>query len=496
MSRTPIRYQNFDGLLNNGVSDFMLRDNELTACKNVWMYKIGKLEKVPGYTKSASSGVFTANGIDFLHHYYDTANRVDYQIGAAFDGSNTLFKYRTTGAWSSTALTLTTAGSALWSAQSFIGKTYIVGYLGGSYYAPISVNGTTFTQSSSTDASLTNIPSGKYITAYRDKLYILNARANSTNYPSRTYFSNQPVNGVITWNLTDEYFFECGENDGDEITGGAVAVDRLLVFKKYSTWKHDGLSQKKIANIGCDSYKSIKVISDTIYWFNRHGFWMWNGSSPVLISERAKEYIDAIDPTKLDQVYAAEFYRGEYRAHIGTVTVNKMVYRNAWFCYDTLRQRCYIRCTFWSATTTDTVKVVGNYIEGGKQRMYFGDNDGHLYKFAEKSDRIFSDDGHEIDSFFETKMLDHGVPEDVKFSNHMTVFTKNCYGMKVAIDKDNSGEFSEDNADVLNNNIQQVEIAGSANRFKYRFYEKSDGLSWEFEGFVVETQVKEEAYAQ
>ena len=49
-----IRYLNLDGLLNAGVSDFLMLNNECSAMKNCWVTKIGKLEKVPGYSDCTS----------------------------------------------------------------------------------------------------------------------------------------------------------------------------------------------------------------------------------------------------------------------------------------------------------------------------------------------------------------------------------------------------------------------------------------------------------
>jgi hypothetical protein len=496
LARTPIRYLSFDGLMNNGVGDFLLQDNELAYCKNVWIYKIGKLEKVPGYEKSANSFKFlTGYPLSFLHYYYDTASSTNYQIGGGWNGTQTVLKYRTTSSWSSSALTWTTASMASLSAENYIGKAFIVGHVSGTFIAPASVKGTTYTTSSGSDTDLLDMPKGKFAVVYRDLLYVLNCEVSSTKYPTRAYYCNDPVAGAITWNNV-ENFKDFGKDDGDVITGGATAVDRMVVFKKFSMWKWDESTVKKIADVGCDSYRSIKVIHDTIYWFNRYGFWRWNGSSPVLISERAKEYIDAIDSAKYDNIVAAEYYKGEYRAYLGHLTVNGRIYKNAWFCFDTIRERCYIRCTFYSSTTDDIVSVAGEYIENGKKRAYFGDGAGYLYKFAEKADGVYADDDNEIDSFFETKLLDHGVPEDTKFTNHMTVFSKNNYGMKVSVDADNKNVFAEDNKELPKSNIQQVEIHASANRFRYHFYEKGKGLSWQFEGMVIETQIKEEGYAQ
>jgi hypothetical protein len=49
-------------------------------------------------------------------------------------------------------------------------------------------------------------------------------------------------------------------------------------------WTYDEENVKKIADIGCDSYKSIKVINGILYWANRDGIWRWAGDLPQLIS--------------------------------------------------------------------------------------------------------------------------------------------------------------------------------------------------------------------
>ena len=486
---TPVRYTNFDGLLNNGVTDFLLQDNELYACKNVWAYKIGKLDKVPGYTRSANDTAFLADtDLTFLHFYYNTVDSLHYQIGGAFDGTNTIIKYRQNGGWSSVKATVATAADANLSAINLVGKAFIVGHDGTDFIDPISIKGTTYTSDSGADTDLVDMPKGKFITEFKKLLIVMNCRVAGVNYPSRVYYSEDVEGGVVQWvNATN--FEPVGVDDGDVLVGGGEAVDRLIILKERSVWKMDSSMSgaTKVSETGCDSAKSILTIENKIYWFNRHGFWAWDGSTPLLISERAKEYIDAIDPVTFGKVVATEYYKKEYRAFIGDVTVSNVLYKNAWFCYDTLRQRCYIRCTYLDVT------AACKHMESDNTRAYFGSSDGNLYKFAEKADRVFSDAGKEIDSFFETRLLDHGVPEDVKFTNHMTVFTKNNSGMKVSVDADNAGTFVIDNEDTINQNVQQIEITASANRYRYRFYEKSDGLSWEFEGFVIDTQIKEDA---
>jgi hypothetical protein len=45
-SVTTFSTKSLDGILNMGVSDFLKPADELSACKNVYVYQLGKLEKV------------------------------------------------------------------------------------------------------------------------------------------------------------------------------------------------------------------------------------------------------------------------------------------------------------------------------------------------------------------------------------------------------------------------------------------------------------------
>jgi len=469
-----IRYTNFDGLLNQGVSDFLLKVNELTACKNVWVYKIGKLEKVPGYVKIDS--ILTGD-VNCLHYYYQPSTRTNRLISGANSGSDYVLKYRTDGNWNILSTYTGNSGAKL-SMVNFLDKVFIVGYDGTNFLNNSTINGTTV---STSDSDLTNMPKGKYIVRYRDLLYVLYPEGK----PSRAYYCTSPVTESITWADDDTNFISFGYDDGDEITGGVEAMDRLVVFKHYSMWAYDESSRQRIADIGCDSYGSIQKINDVLYWSNRQGVFRWTGQYPELISAKAQPFFDALDQSTLENQVATVYNHTEYRLFIGTVTVEGITYTNAWWCFDTHRNSCYIRCTHDKATSAC------NYIENDKQRAYFGTDTNYVMKFADKIDKVYSDDGNEIDSFFITKSLDHGEPENVKNTNQMILFTKNAVGMKCAVEKDNRGNFEQESINVSNNNISQSNMLAQANRYRYKFYEKGAGKSWQFEGFVIRTDLHE-----
>lgn len=487
-----LRYTSLDGLINNGVNDFVMEDTELTACKNVWSYRLGKLEKVPGYSKASSSQVIDNNSVSFLHWYYSVSDSTHRLIAASDTGSNLTLEYIAPNAtapvtsWTTLtgiSTTLDTYATSKLSMANYLGKVFVVGHKTGSTFVPnFTINAATFNAS---DTDISSMPRGKYIVRYRDLLYVLNAYEGSARHPSRAYFCDDPVNGAITWtNLTN--FVEFGYDDGDEITGAADIYDRLIVFKSRSMWKYDESERKRIADVGCDSYRSIQTVGDRLYWFNRYGFWRWDGAQPELVSERAKWFIDAIDQTKLDEVVATIYGGHEYRAYIGTVTVDDITYTNAWFCWDTRREKAYIRCTHHVA------KSASNFIIDGKRRAYFGDNDGYVYKFADKIDAVYSDDNNEIDSFFVTKRFDFGQPETVKSVNSITTFTKHAGLMKIAAEVDEKKVFDEGHTRTIQKEIDDIEISTAGQRCRFKFYEKSSSKSWEFEGLVADVSIKEE----
>lgn len=477
-----IKHNNLDGMLNTGVSDFLMSDNELTAMKNCYCDKIGLLEKCPGYEK-INDVVVADKSINYLHYYYQPSAKNDYMIAGSDNGLDYKFQYRTTGNWADIISgSYTGRAGAEVDMENFIDKVFVVGYDSGTFLANSTITATT--KATSDGTNLTNMAQGKYIVRYKDLLYVLHTYYDSTLEPSAVYYSSTPVDGAITWTPATD-FIQFGYDDGDEITGGAEALDRLIVFKHRSMWKYDESTKSKIADIGCDSYRSIVKIDQTLYWTNRYGAWRWRGGVPELISAKAQAFFNAIDPAKLDEQVAEKYAGYEYRVFIGNVTVDDYDYVNTWFCWDTRRERCYIRCT------KSKVKSVCKYVENDKERIYFGNDVGFVYKFAYKVDNVYDEDGDEIDSFFITKALDFGAPEIKKFSNHLTIFSKYAVGTKIAIDVDNRDDFGEDNKQIQRN-LQHLNIDSSGYRYRIKVYEKGKGKSWQFEGIVINTDIKEQ----
>lgn len=477
-----VKYTDFSGLLNVGVSDFNKPLNEFSACKNVYEYKIGMPEKVPGYARIGSQfseGV----AINFLKHYYKQTTRTNYLLAGCDSSTNYVLYYTTTGASFSavsTGSTYSGKAGAQPVAATYLDKAFIVGYKSSdsSFLTNATLNGTTF---SAVDTDLTNMPQGKYIIVYRDILYVLNCYVGSTAYPSRVYYCGEPEAGAISWTPATD-FLAIGQEDGDEITGACVAYDRLVVFKDHSMWKYDENSVSMIADIGCDAYKSIVNMFGVPYWFSRNGIYRWGGSLPQMVSGKVQLFIDAV--TDFTKVIAVK-HDFEYRVHIGTVTVEGIVYSNCWLCFDVRKEKWYVRCTYHTPTSAST------YLISNVKRAYFGTSNGFVQKFATKVDAVYSDDGYDIDSFFITSNYDFGNASAAKFNSHISTFAKNCQGLKCVVDADNKDQFDAAGVQMLSN-YDGFHIGTMGTRYRFKIYEKSSNKSWEFEGFLITTENMEE----
>ena len=478
-------YTNFSGLLNMGVSDFQKPADELSACKNIQEDRVGILKRVPGYSKASESSLSTGVNINFLHHYFqNSANSwAGQSYLVAWFGSWTGYTFRKKTTWEFdwyTGWTISNRFDLEPSAISYLDKIFMVGYdpVDKEYIAPITISGTTFNTS---DSDTTDMPRGRYIVRYRDLPYVLYAKIGSDVYPSRAYFPDPPVNMALpvgSWN--DPYHFEeFWQDDGDQITWGASAYDRLVVFKTHSMWVHDQETTKKIADIGCDSHKSIKVVWGILYWANRDGIWRWAGDLPQLISGKIQPFFDATNQSNLSKMVASNQWF-EYRLFVGDVTIDWNEYKNAWICFDVRREKFYIRSTGHKGLSCE------NYIEDDKYRMYFGSDNGNVYKQSKYIDGINMDDDKEIDYFFITNHLDLWAPEVNKIAPEIYFFTHNCSWMKYVFDVNRKMEFNQSFWQISESNMWTAEIGPTANRFAIKFYWKDKDKPFEFEWFVIE----------
>ncbi|MBU2045131.1 MAG: hypothetical protein KJ712_00195, partial [Bacteroidetes bacterium] len=177
-----------------------IQDNCITS------YKMGAILKRPGY-ENLGSALQANKSISGLHNFRQSLT-VQKALATCDDATSddTQLFYSTGGAW-----TEITDAETAWANKAgmnvefidFIGYCIMVGW--GStdgFLPPASLTGTTF----STSTQVTSMPSAKYITRYRDKVFIGNCDISGTAYPYRVYYSSVPSAGAISWTTATDFF--------------------------------------------------------------------------------------------------------------------------------------------------------------------------------------------------------------------------------------------------------------------------------------------------
>src|SRR5690606_14272201 len=80
--------------------------------------------------------------------------------------------------------------------DTFIGYRLFVGSDESGNFLPV---GSLTNETFSTTANVTDMPQARYITRYRDRMYVANLKIGSTLQPYRVVFSSVPVSGTLSW---------------------------------------------------------------------------------------------------------------------------------------------------------------------------------------------------------------------------------------------------------------------------------------------------------
>ncbi len=135
------------------------------------------------------------------------------------------------------------------------------------------------------------------------------------------YLEDQKGTLNVFWDTRDEIgdYYEIKTNDGEEIMGGFVNQNRLVVAKKNSLHKIVGVQTVEVSDkIGVYSPDSISNIGGYTIFFHNTGFYRYtDGQMPELISQSVEDYIKAMSGGNWGQVVAGNESDQIYIAYIG-----------------------------------------------------------------------------------------------------------------------------------------------------------------------------------
>jgi len=479
-------YTNFLGAPNTELSSFLLADNQLCIANGVDLaWKRGKIIKDLGYSR-VGNALVADKSITGLHHFRQSPS-VDKILATVNNsaGTNLTLKYNNAGTW--TDINLGGAWDAyedcLVEMEDFIGYCFFVGYdsTDGVFLPVASLTGTTF----STATNVTNMPQGKYVLRYRDRLYVLNCYTGAVAYPYRTYYSSIPSAGAITWTVASDFI---DIDFSEQITGGGQNWDRLMIFTEFSAYMYDQDTKKKVWDVGCINHRTIQNMGPYMIWANKYDVLVSTGGRPQGIGGDIAELI----AQSTSSTWRSCVIDNEYHLYLGSTKANGLSYTNceAVFNFD-------IGAWRWRELG-HAVTAMARYTSSGEDRQYFGVTGGVVYDKCKQTDAtLVTADGTysgytglPIISHWRTKPFDFGDPSTEKTINKILAYCE--YGQEMNLRFriiDNNTEVLMPFTDIgqLTKYINTFDRKLTGNFIQFEGKEYSKKKPYEFYGFSIQT---------
>ena len=279
-------------------------------------------------------------------------------------------------------------------------------------------------------------PAGLFHTNYRDRIYVIGSGATDAadqrnGQTNRVSYSD--AGDATSWTLTN--FFDVEDQRGEMGTGLRVKRDRLLIFKRNSTFYYDEV-QLKLANnsVGAYNHWVTQEIDGVLFTFCPRGVFAGNGFTMKKISEPVESILKNFRPKLnsnyrvVDNTYSWQ-YDGKYYLYIGDIT-DPYTKSDVVLCYDTQTNSWTIEDTvadpvfFLSSQGFkgggDVTVSYYNGMEGvfalTSNRCYRlyenrnSDNSGRTVGTDVAADLISDSTGTEISAVLEPPMYDMGNP--------------------------------------------------------------------------------------
>lgn len=375
MQLNPLAVDDLSGGMASNVDDDLLDNNTASYSVNLNYDLLGKATQRNG-TVILGAAVSTNNPGQGIAQFI-TSNQLTNRLVAAFNGNNYAYDG---AAWSNIGGGMTSAAVRY---ESFTPANRLFRVGGG--VATQSWGG-----SGSFDGTLSGgAPIGKYIKAYKQRLYI----AGDSNYPNRLWFSTiASITGNIMWDTSGsstQYIDFTGGQANDIITGLGKISNLLIVFLNNTIFRYNGSSTDPeiVVDIGCSSQESIAQGKGWLFFFNPLGIFRTRGGYPEEISRSIMDWIQNMNSTNYANV-SGFCDDNHYYCNIGNVTFSNDIVRgnrtfnNVWLVF-TISSQTWAVYSFFNnfnalttyKTTAGAITYVGADSVGNVQTIFSGNTD-------------------------------------------------------------------------------------------------------------------------
>ena len=302
--------------LNLRDQPYALLPGQSRRCHDVVFTERGAIKTRNGSTLLTDAGL-TATPISLHAFELDAGTKWLVTSGQAAGPSNNLYK-TVAGTGVTTALKTGLTANAKWDWTSFkvaSGQGPLWGMNGTD--TPQQWNGLTGgappSDGLSHDWTGTNIPNGKFLKVYGNRIYV----SGKTAAPSTVYFSelNDPTNFPSNNNT------EFRSQDGDQVTGLGLVGDYLIVFKTNACWTiydSDTSANRLLDNaVGCVSDRSVVSTPYGLIFLAKDGVHWTNGSQVRPISNNIVSLFGTLVPAQRQNA-SGVYINGHYYLSVCT----------------------------------------------------------------------------------------------------------------------------------------------------------------------------------
>lgn len=138
-----------------------------------------------------------------------------------------------------------------------------------------------------------NMPTGKFIEEFLDKVYVAGVAAN----PDTVYSSSTPDAGAVSWTVGNDSIDVEIEEGAGAITGLSKVPGYLLIFKRRAMkrWDTQSTYPESMMNIGVMSQEAIVKARQSVIFYNPvRGPFETTGGMPRRLGRRIQDIIEAV----------------------------------------------------------------------------------------------------------------------------------------------------------------------------------------------------------
>ena len=410
MAQKRFEVMSFQGV-NSKVSNFLKPPEELKAAQNIDLSEIGTVKKAKGYTRVGNASAYAADILGLFDYQQVGGTTRQLRVLNNSGGTQSTLQYNNAGTWTniSGATTLTAGSQMEFAYFAMIDYVFMVN----DDDVTASLTGLTY----STSTNVTSAPKGKDIELFKNQLYIIGLSTDRAT----VYYSDLPAaDDSISWDNTNNYF---NVPSSEPLTACTVNGDQLLIFTDSSLWRCSvgGVGLERVHGApGVHSPKAVFQIGRFTLYFNRTGFYVYDGVESTRISNKIEDYVQDIDQTKLANVCGAPLGTHAYWFvdDLSTKGINQ-----AGFDYDLVGN------TWAPLGYGVTPKVAAPFVVSGAQKLYMGADDGNVYE-------LFEDDNFNegaINGWFRTNDFPFYRPEYQKTIKALYLIAKKQTGTTLTV---------------------------------------------------------------